>query len=370
MKKITALLLCIVMLISLTGCGENDIPKEITILTLSNYLPTDTIKDFTADTGIAVKQVTASSYEEIQQMVEQDSSAYDVVIACDYVMDALVKGKLLQEIDYKKFPNDKYVTPGYKGKYFDPQSKFTVPYAAIGVLIGYDPAKAGIIINSYADLLAPSLKDSVIFIDDYEVVVGIANLLAGKSVDYSENLNDTVKICKALSKSRYPISGDVEYPEDLLVEGQASVGLLYTTQLGYAISANPNLEIVYPKEGFLASIDSLAISSGSDAKASAMKFINFIHDPVTNGKAVQEIGYSSANISGKQFMDEEYRNDGYNIKNSNADQCILVPKISNDARIQMQWCYNNRFLNYEESTDVPQQQAPSEQATSEQAVTQ
>ena len=164
MKKITALLLCILMLIPLAGCGGNDGPKEITILTLSNYLPYDTIKEFTEDTGIAVNQVTASTYEEITEMVAQNPAAYDVIIACDYAMDTLVKGNLLQEIDYKKFPNDKYVIPGYKGKYYDPENKFTVPYASVGVLIAYNPYEAGIIIDSYADLLAPSLKDSIVFI--------------------------------------------------------------------------------------------------------------------------------------------------------------------------------------------------------------
>lgn len=359
MKKITALLLCFIMLISLTSCGENDGPKEITILTLDNYLPQETIKEFTEDTGIAVKQVTASTYEQIQEMVEKNPSAYDVVIASDYIMDSLVKGNLLQEIDYKKFPNDKYVIPGYKGKYYDPENKFTVPYASVGILIAYNPYEAGIIIDSYAGLLAPSLKDSIVFADDSEVLVGISNLIVGKDAWHvAEVMDDTIKILHALSDNSYTVPANA-YAEDALISGDASVGLLYTSQLGYAMYANPELEIVFPKEGFLASIDSMAIPAKADGKNYAMQFINYAHDPVVNGKLAQNISYSTTNISGKQFMDEEYRNDGYNMKNDRVAECILFPKLEETTARRFENLYRQHFINYRKNnTPASVGQAP------------
>ena len=357
MRKITALLLCIVMLIPIASCGGNDGPKEITILTLNDYLPKETINEFTSDTGIVVNNVTASSYDEIQQLILQNPAAYDLVIACDYVMNDLVKGNLLQEIDYKKFENDKYVISGYKGKYFDPQNKFTIPYAAIGVLIGYHPYETGIIIDSYADLLAPDLKNSVVYADDYELIVGISNMLAGHDAwRVEEDMNDTIRIMHALADNRHKTSST--YLEDPLISGAASVGLLYTSQLGYALYANPELEIVYPKEGFFASIDSMAIPAGADGKNYAMQFINYAHDPVVNGKLAQNLLYSSTNISGKQFMDEEYRTDGYNIKNDMTNDCILFPKLSESDEQRFKNIYTYHFKNYKKDAEQPLEVQP------------
>lgn len=345
MKKITALLLCFVLILSVSGCGEDKGPKEITLLTLSNYMPKDTLNEFTEKTGISISHVTAASYDEIEAMVKKDPSAYDLVITNDSTLNSLTEQNLLQEIDYKKFDNSKYVVEGYKGKYYDPENKYTVPYAAVGVLIGYDPELTGIIIDSYADLLAPELKDSIVFADDHTAMVGIANMALGRNPDfYTPNMFDAANILASLSKNFCSSSKDTAYVEDALVSGDASVGVLYTIQLGYAVAANPKIEIVYPKEGFICSIDCMAIPNGADGKDYAMQFINYAHDPVVNGKLCQEIGYSSTNTSGKQFMDEEYRNDGYNIKNDKAGEGLLFPKQENAAKQKFEGLYNQYFL--------------------------
>ncbi|MBQ7040307.1 MAG: extracellular solute-binding protein [Clostridia bacterium] len=345
MKKIVSVILCIILVLSVSGCGGDKGPKEITILTLENYLPEDQLKEFTKSTGIAVNNVTVSTYEEIQAAVEQNPASYDLVIACDYVMDALVKGNHLQEINYKKFDNYKYVMPGFTGKYYDPDNKFTVPYAAVGVLIGYNPAKAGIIIDSYADLLAPDLKNSIVFTDDAEAIVGVANMALNYAPDYYvEHMPDVAKILTTMAGNYSIASQKFAYAEDALIDGIASVGVLYSTQLGYVVASNPDIEVVYPKEGFNCSIDSIAITSGADAKDAAMKFINYAHDPAVNGKLTQEIAYSSTNISGKQFMDEEYRNDGYNIKNDKAETGIIGKPLSEPAKEKFTTLYKAYFL--------------------------
>lgn len=354
MRKITAVLLCILVVFSVSGCSDNNIPEEITLLTLDSYLSPDSLKEFTETTGIKVNNITASSYEEIQEMVEKDPSCCDLIIACDYVLNSLVKGNFLQEIDYKKFEHSKYVIPGYTGKYYDPENKFTVPFAAIGVLIGYNPYEAGIIIDSYADLLAPDLEGSVVFPDDPSIVVGISNIILGETPHTIADPNKTVKILNSLAKNNHILSENSLYPEDALVKGEASVGVLYTSQLGYAVASNPEIEVVYPKEGFFASIDGLAIPSGADGKEFAMEFINYVHDPVINGKLAQEIVYSSANISGKQFMDEEYRNEGYNIKNDKAEECILFPEQDEKLEAKFRSLYKNQFIKKSEALNNPQ----------------
>jgi len=363
MKRITALLLCIVLILSVSGCGGDKGPKEITLLTLTDYIPKDILNEFTEKTGIKVSHVTASSYDEIKTMVEKDPSAYDLVIACDYVIDAMVKGKLLQEIDYKKFENSKYVVPGYTGKYYDPENRFTVPYAAVAILIGYNPYDSGIIIDSYGDLLAPTLKNSIVFTDDPSVIVGISNMAIGKSPNYyNVSMPDTGKILRGLRQNAYVPATSTDFPEDALINGDASVAVLYSMQLGYAISSNTEIEIAYPKEGFIYSIDCMAIPSGADGKDYSMQFINYAHDPVVNGKLCQEIGYSSTNTSGKQFMDEEYRNDGYNISNDKAGEGVLFLSQTQDEKNKFVNLYKEQFLNKLLPTESPVTEQPAVQS--------
>lgn len=343
MKKIIACLLCLVIVFSITGCGGDKSPKEITILTFPEYVSTSVANNFTNDTGIKVNMVSAETNEEIINMLAANPGAYDMVIASEHAIDNMVKKNLLQEINTNKIENYKYVNPGYTGRYYDPENRYSVPYSVAGLLIGYNPEKAGIIIDSYADLLAPDLKKKVVFANEPNAIMGIANMVLGNAPEHEKDMENVAKILNTLAGNSYALPESLEYPEDALISGDAVAGLLFTSQVGYAMTANPQIEVVYPKEGFIITIDSMVIPAGADGAKFALQFMNYLHDPEVNGKAMQEIGYSPTNISGKQFMDKEYRNDGYAIKPDEAENGVFMPPLSEAVQERFTLIYNRHY---------------------------
>ncbi len=343
-KKIWIVLLCALMLMSVSGC--NKMPKEITLLTWEDYVPQTILQDFTQQTGIAVHCETAETNEEMLEKIETSPGAYDLIIATDYAIDTLVQKQLLEEIDYDDIPNYRYVSDGYKGLYYDPNNQYTVPYSTAGILIGYDPQKAGIEIDAFADLLAPELAGKVTYVDDPNAIVGIANLILQQAPDYTETYEESAKILQALSRSI--LSVDANMPESPLADGTAAAGVMFTSQLGYAMAVNPNLEVVYPKEGFIYTVDAMAIPAGADGKAGALALMDYIHDPVVNGKIMPEICCSTTNVSAVQFMEESYRtSEGYNIQPDKAAEGVLFKPLDETTQTRLNYIYKKYFKDWQ-----------------------
>ena len=124
-----------------------------------------------------------------------------------------------------------------------------MPYGAGMPLIVYDPEEVDIDIKGYADLWDESLEDSVALIGNYRVINGITLLTMGKSMN--EEDVDTIKEAgeklKELALNVRLIQED--NTQNALLNGEASVAFLYTSQVTAALAENPDLKVVYPEEG-------------------------------------------------------------------------------------------------------------------------
>ncbi len=95
-------------------------------------------------------------------------------------------------------------------------------------------------IKGYSDLWDPSLEDSIALIGNYRVINGITLLTMGKSM----NEEDVDTIAEAGEKL---VQDD--NTQNALLNGEASVAFLYTSQVTAALAENPDLKVVYPEEG-------------------------------------------------------------------------------------------------------------------------
>lgn len=341
MKKLICLLLIGILLLSLSGCGT-EVPEQITVLTWKNYLPASVLDEFTEETGIKVKVRAAETNEEMLEELRVNNGAYDMVILSDYAAETAIKEDLFQKTDFSSMENIKYVNKGFQSKYFDKNNEYTLPYASAGILIAYDPQNTAIVIDGYDDLLAPELYGTIAFLDDENALLGISNLILGLDADSSESFEENIEVLQKLKNNAVRIGGI--YPEDLLITGDATVGVMFTSELGYAMQYNEDLEIVYPNEGFLCSLDVMAIPKNSKGAEGVYLLMNYIQDPMVNGKIMTEVVCSTTNLSAVQFMDAEYRNsDGYNIASDKADKGILMMQIPEQKQQEFSTIYQQYF---------------------------
>ena len=301
MKRRTKLLgmLSVVLAAALiSGCGEQkeDDSKELVLFTWEGMFPQEVLDGFEEETGV---KVVYSNFDTDETMLEKLSQAkggdYDVVIADDYIIEQAVGQDLVQKLDKAEIPNYKNINPLYQGQFYDPKDEYTGPYGAGIPLIVYDPEQVDFEIKGYADLWNEALKDKVALTANYRVINGITLLTMGKSM----NEEDTAVIGEAGEKL-LELAPNVRMIQDdntqnALLNGEAAVAFLYTSQVTQALSENPDLKVVYPQEGLGFGIMSAFIPKDAPNAAAAHQFLNYILEPEKAAECFNYIGYYSTN---------------------------------------------------------------------------
>lgn len=270
--------------------------KEMVLFTWEGMFPQEVLDGFEKETGI---KVTYSNFDTDETMLEKLSQAkggdYDLIFADDYIIEQAVKEGLVSEIDQSAVTNFKNINPRYQGQFYDPDNQYTVPYGVGIPLIVYDPSQVDFEITGYEDLWNPALKDKVAITANYRVINGITLLSMGKSM----NEQDTAVIKEAGEKLK-KLAPNIRLIEDAntqnaLLTGDASVAFLYTSQVTQALAENPDLKVVYPKEGLGFGIMAGFIPSKAPNAKAANRFLNYILQPDVYKQCIEYIGYYSAN---------------------------------------------------------------------------
>ena len=302
-KKIFAVVLCAASVAaSVTPAYADD--SELVLYTWQGMFPQEVLDDFESETGI---KITYSNFDTDETMLEKVSMAkggdYDVVIADDYILEKVIQEGLAEKLDKDKLSNFENINSLYQGQFYDPTDEYTVPYGAGIPLIVYDPDEVDIDIEGYNDLWDPSLEDSIALTANYRVINGITNLALGKSMNEEDvdSIKETGKKLLELAPNVRMIQDD--NTQDALLNGEASVAFLYTSQVTSVLAENPDLKVVYPKEGLGFGIMGMFIPSEAPDKDAAYQFVNYILQPEVSAKCFDYIGYYCTNKAADEFVD-------------------------------------------------------------------
>ena len=302
-KKIFAAVLCAASVAaSVTPAYADD--SELVLYTWQGMFPQEVLDDFESETG---NKITYSNFDTDETMLEKVSMAkggdYDVVIADDYILEKVIQEGLAEKLDKDKLSNFENINSLYQGQFYDPTDEYTVPYGAGIPLIVYDPDEVDIDIEGYNDLWDPSLEDSIALTANYRVINGITNLALGKSMNEEDvdSIKETGKKLLELAPNVRMIQDD--NTQDALLNGEASVAFLYTSQVTSVLAENPDLKVVYPKEGLGFGIMGMFIPSEAPDKDAAYQFVNYILQPEVSAKCFDYIGYYCTNKAADEFVD-------------------------------------------------------------------
>ena len=302
-KKIFAVVLCAASVAaSVTPAYADD--SELVLYTWQGMFPQEVLDDFESETGI---KITYSNFDTDETMLEKVSMAkggdYDVVIADDYILEKVIQEGLAEKLDKDKLSNFENINSLYQGQFYDPTDEYTVPYGAGIPLIVYDPDEVDIDIEGYNDLWDPSLEDSIALTANYRVINGITNLALGNSMNEEDvdSIKETGKKLLELAPNVRMIQDD--NTQDALLNGEASVAFLYTSQVTSVLAENPDLKVVYPKEGLGFGIMGMFIPSEAPDKDAAYQFVNYILQPEVSAKCFDYIGYYCTNKAADEFVD-------------------------------------------------------------------
>ena len=280
MRKVPALLLAALLALAALPSALAQEEKVLNLFTWATYIDDATIAKFTESTGVKVNYTNFESNEEMLIKMAGAGTGYDVILASDYAINMLRKDDKLLMLDKALLPDFGNLDPAFLNQYFDEGNEYSIPYTAGTPLIVYNPALVdpAIEITGYESLWDERLKDSIVLIDDARNIIGITL----KTLGYSFNTTDDAALEQAREKL-FKLRPNVRVfnyntPHQDLINGDVSVVYMFTPFVLLAMDGNPELKVVYPKEGMGFGIDSLVIAKDAPHPKNAHALLNFLLD--------------------------------------------------------------------------------------------
>jgi spermidine/putrescine transport system permease protein len=318
MKKFfTLALVVLISLVPLAGCKSAGTEKtslgyakQINFFQWTEYTPQSVLDGFKQKYGITVKMTMYSSNEEMISKLEAGGlSEYDVTVPSSYTIKSMIAQNLIEPFDKGSLPNIKNIDSSILKRDFDPTNEYTVPYMMSPCVLVVNEKKITKPINSFNDLLDPSLNDQMVVVDDERPIIGVALAALG----YSCNDTNQTHLTQAqtwLGKLKPNIKVfDSDSPKTSLISGDCTIGYIYNGEASLAIKANPDLKVVWTKEGLSGLIiDNLALVKGTQHKKEAEMFINYILDPSVSAEITAAYPYTNPNKAAHSLLGSSYLN--------------------------------------------------------------
>ena len=331
MKKMLSIaLVCALLCALLTGCGgssassasEKPASGETLVLNVYNwgeYVSDgsedsyDTIAEFEAwyqetyGQKVRVNYDTYASNEDLYAKLSAGAVSYDVIFPSDYMAARMADEGLLLELDMSNIPNSVNIDENFRGLYYDPDNKYTVPYVfgAIGIL--YDANQVDEADARGWDLLwNEKYAGSILQFNNPRDAFGTAMYKLGLDVNSTDKA-DWDKAYEELMAQR-PLRYGLVMDEifNLMQSGEAAIGVYYTGDYFFMLdAASEDVDLrFYAPEPTNFYVDTICIPSCCQNKELAERFINFMLD---RDAAVANALYTcDASPNRLVFNDEEY----------------------------------------------------------------
>lgn len=337
MKKI----ILFILLILCVGCSNKD-KRVINVLNWSSYIPNSVVEDFEKETGIVVNYSTYSSNEELLAKVSSaKEGTYDLIFPSDYMIEIMKTRNLIDNLDLAKLSNIDNINKTYMNLDYDKNNEYSIPFIAATTVIAVNREKIKDTIISYNDLLNPNYKGEIVLIDDQRIIIGMGLLTNGYNMN-SINDNELESAKEWLLKLKPNLKAyDSDSPKNFLITEEASIAVLWNAEAALAKEYNPNIEIVFPKEGIALSIDNFAIPKGSKHKDDTYLFIDYLLRGDVMKRIIESYPYKNINKETDKLLSNNYLlNDAANISDENMKKGFFVDNIGDKVKLYDKiWAY-------------------------------
>ena len=243
--------------------------------------------------NVKVNYITFASNEDLYAKLSSNAVSYDIIIPSDYMVARLANEGYLQELDYNNINNynadevdeaykglyDKNIEDQFKGLYYDPENKYSVPYTygMIGVI--YDANRVDEEDTGDWDLMwNEKYKGQIVQYNNSRDAFGTAMYKLGESV----NTTDTAVWDKALAElqDQKPLLKKLVMDEiyNMMASGEAAIGSYYAGDyltMCDMQEENVDLQFYYPENTNLF-VDAMCIPTCAQNKWLAEKYIGFM----------------------------------------------------------------------------------------------
>ena len=302
-KRIVSMLLIFALCLGLAACGGKGEEKEnnskvLKVYSLGDYFDPALIDEFEKETGIKVILDNFDTNEEMYPVISKGTVKYDVICASDYMIERLIKKKLLAKLDYANLPNFENIDQRYMqiASKFDKNNEYAVPHTwgVLGVMYNTKKVREGEI-KSWNDLLKKKYDQQIVMPDSVRDNFAIALKARGYSINTKKEseLKEATKFLQDQSPLVYKYSNDAA--RDLAIGGSTDIAIVWNGEVLYSREENSDLDFVVPKEGSEEFLDMWAIPVNAEHKKNAEKWIDFMMRKDTALKNYEYLTYTIPN---------------------------------------------------------------------------
>lgn len=281
MNKIIIILLALVLLLSVSGCGKKT--RVLYVFNWADYLAPELVKSFEDTYNCDVKESYFESNENMLTKIESSRQSYDIVVPSGDHVSILAQKGLLEVLDKSKLNNYANLDPALllKAQSFDPLNHCSIPYfwGITGLMYNkkYVPEKV-IQSQSWAALGDPFFADKqkVTMLEDAREVIGAALVYSGHNLNDTSiaSLADAEKVLAVWDKN--VTQYDSESYKNEVADGTTWLAQAYNGDALQQMAQNADLGFYLPKEGSSLWMDNLVILKSSQNKDLAYQFIDFL----------------------------------------------------------------------------------------------
>lgn len=261
--------------------------------------------------GIKVNYTNFESNENMYNKLKGGGANYDVIIPSDYMIARLVEEDMLLELDFSNIPNYKYILDKYKGLYYDPDNKYSVPYTASYTGLIYNTKMVDEVPDSWGALWDEKYAGNILMFNNPRDAFAIAQFYLGQDVNNASKEDWDAAL--AVLKAQNPLVSSYVMDEvfDKMEGGDAALAPYYVGDFLSMQENNPDLGFVYPKEGVNYFVDAMCVPKGAQNKEAAELYINYMLSEEAGVANANYICYGSPNSLVLESDDYELKDDPY-----------------------------------------------------------
>lgn len=317
------------------------------VLTLYNwgdYIDPDLIEKFEKETNYKVSYETFDSNEAMFTKIKQGGTAYDLTIPSEYMIQKMMKEKMLVPLDKTKIKGLENIDSRFLDLDFDKQNRYSVPYfwGTLGIIYN-DKFVNEADMQHWDDLWRPALKNNVMLIDGAREVMGLSLNSLGYSLN-SKNRTELTEASEKLSTLTPNVKAIVaDEIKMYMVQEESQVAVTFSGEASEMLSNNKHLHYVIPSEGSNLWFDNFVIPKTAKNKEAAYAFINFMLEPKNAAQNAEYIGYSTPNKAAMRYLPKEIAEDEQFYP---SDETMAHLEVYKDLGSKYLGIYNDLFLEF------------------------
>lgn len=284
----------------------------------NNYIAPQTVQHFEALCDCHVEQDYFSDNEEMLAKLAAGATGYDLIVPTGNAMDTLIRQGVLAPLDKSLLPNLKNIHSAYLKTQFDPENRYSVPYAYTLTLLGFNTDKIrelGLPADTWALIFEPEylkkIKGRVTVLDSPRELMAAALLYLGYAAnDQDEAHWNQAKELIIRAKPYWAAFSNTSYIReiaigDLWVVHGYSNDLFQAAQDAQKTGRHFTIDYAIPKQGAVLSLDSMVLHKSGKHPDLAHQFINFMLDGKNSAELTNLIGSGNPNTAAKPYIRPE-----------------------------------------------------------------